>query len=122
MLQMLNDMFSKLSTVLSDAKTSTKSEWPKFSDEVSKFKEWYLAIMAQLSLPPWTPLYDPVKNDIVSTTTETSLNGKLYAKLLVCLEGQAMKNMISRKHLCANGLSLLQELHHMYKPKNVPKV
>jgi len=78
--------------------------------------------MAQLSLPPWTPLYDSVKNDIVSTTSDTQLNGKLYAKLLVCLEGQAMKNMLSRKHLCANGLLLLQELHHMYKPKNVPEV
>jgi hypothetical protein len=78
--------------------------------------------MAQISLPPWTSLYDPVKNDIVSSTLETSLNGQLYAKLLVCLEGQAMKNMISRKHLRANGILLLQELHHMYKPKNVPEV
>jgi hypothetical protein len=77
--------------------------------------------MAQLSLPPWTPLYDSVKNGIVPTTSDNQLNGKLYAKLLVCLEGQAMKNMISRKHLCANGLMLLQELHHMYKPKNVPE-
>jgi hypothetical protein len=33
-----------------------------------------------------------------------------------------MKNMLSRKHLRANGLLLLQELHHMYKPKNVPEV
>jgi hypothetical protein len=32
-----------------------------------------------------------------------------------------MKNMLSRKHLCANGLLLLQELHHMYKPKNAPE-
>jgi len=122
MMQMLNDMFSKLSTVLQDAKNATKSEWPKFLGEVSKFKDWYLAIMAQLSLPPWTPLYDSVKNDIVPTTSDNQLNGKLYAKLLVCLEGQAMKNMISRKYLRANGLMLLQELHHMYKPKNVPEV
>jgi hypothetical protein len=116
MLQMLNETFSKLSTVLLDSKTTTKSEWPKFSGEVSKFKKW------QLSLPPWTPLYDSVKNDIVSTTSDTQLNGKLYAKLLVCLEGQAMKNMLSRKHLHANGLLLLQELYHMYKLKNVPEV
>jgi len=122
MLQMLNDTFSKLSTVISETKAGIKSEWPKFSGEVSKFKDWCLAIMAQISLPPWSSLYDSVKNDIVSTTTETSLNGQLYAKLLVCLEGQAMKNMISRKHLRANGILLLQELHHMYKPKNVPEV
>jgi hypothetical protein len=108
MLQMLNEMFSKLSTVITDTKASAKSEWPKFSGDVSKFKDWYLAIMAQISLPPWTPLYYPVKNDIVSSTSETSLNGQLYAKLLVCLEGQAMKNMISGKHLRANGILLLR--------------
>jgi len=56
------------------------------------------------------------------TSTNSQLNGKLYAKLLVCLEGQAMKNMISRKLVRANGLLLLQELHQMYKPKNVPEV
>jgi len=33
-----------------------------------------------------------------------------------------MKNMLSRKHLHANGLLLLQELYHMYKLKNVPEV
>jgi hypothetical protein len=122
MLQMLNDTFSKLSTVLSDSKNDTKTEWPKFSGDISKFRDWYLAIMAQLSLPPWNPFYDSIKNDIVETTSNTQLNGKLYAKLLVCLEGQAMKNMISRKHVRANGTLLLQELHQMYKPKNVPEV
>jgi hypothetical protein len=122
MLQLLNDTFSKLSTAITNTKNDTKSDWPKFSGEVSKFKDWYLAIMAQLSLPPWSSSYDPVKNDIVTSTVNSQLNGKLYAKLLVCLEGQAMKNMISRKHLRANGLLLLQELHHMYKPKNVPEV
>ncbi len=122
MLQLLNDTFSKLSTAITNTKNDTKSDWPKFSGEVSKFKDWYLAIMAQLSLPPWSSLYDPVKNDIVTSTVDSQLNGKLYAKLLVCLEGQAMKNMISRKHLRANGLLLLQELHRMYKPKNVSEV
>jgi hypothetical protein len=122
MLHMLNDTFSKLSTVLMESKNDAKSEWPKFSGGISKFREWYLAIMAQLSLPPWNPLYDPIKNDIVDSTSNSSLNGKLYAKLLICLEGQAMKNMISRKHLRANGLLLLQELHHMYKLENVPEV
>jgi len=50
------------------------------------------------------------------------LNGKLHAKLLVSLEGQALQNMVSRKHLCANGILPLQELHQMYRPKNVPEV
>jgi hypothetical protein len=57
MLQMLNDTFSKLSTVLTDSKNDTKTEWPKFSGEISKFRD----------------------------TTNSQLNGKLYAKLLVCL-------------------------------------
>ena len=122
MMQLLTDTFSKLSTVLQESKNVSKSEWPKFSGEASKFKDWYLAIMAQLSLPPWSSLYDNVRNDIVSTTSDSQLNGQLYAKLLVCLEGQALKNMLSRKHIRANGLMLLQELHHMYRPKNVPEV
>jgi hypothetical protein len=122
MLQLLSDTFSKLSTAITASKNDSKLEWPKFSGEVSKFKEWYLAIMAQLSLPPWTTLYDPIKNDIVQSTSNSQLNGKLYTKLLVCLEGQAIKNMISWKHLRANGLLFLQELHQMYKPKNVSEV
>jgi hypothetical protein len=75
----LNDTFSKLSTAITDLKNDSKLEWPKFSGEVSKFKEWYLAIMAHLSLPPWTTLYDPIKNDIVQSTSNSQLNGKLYA-------------------------------------------
>jgi len=38
MLQMLNETFSKLSTALQGSKTTAKSQWPKFSEEVSKFK------------------------------------------------------------------------------------
>ena len=110
MLQLLNETFSKLLTTITDSKQETKSDWPKFTGEVSKFKDWYLAIMSQLSLPPWSSLYDPVKNDIVLITQNTQLNGKLYAKLLVCLEGQAIKNMISQKHLWANGLTILTKL------------
>jgi hypothetical protein len=119
---LLNETFTKLSTVLSESKNDAKSEWPKFSGDISKFRDWYLAIMAQISLPPWNVLYDPIKNDIVESTSNSQLNSKLYAKLLVCLEGQAMKNMVSRKHVRANGILLLQELHQMYKPKNVPEV
>ena len=121
-LQMLNETFTKLSTVLSESKNDAKSEWPKFSGDISKFRDWYLAIMAQISLSPWNLLYDPIKNDIVESTSNSQLNSKLYAKLLVCLEGQAMKNMVSRKHVRANGILLLQELHQMYKLKNVPEV
>ena len=115
---LLNETFTKLSTVLSESKNDAKSEWPKFSGDISKFRDWYLAIMAQISLPPWNVLYDPIKNDIVESTSNSQLNSKLYA----CLEGQAMKNMVSRKHVRANGILLLQELHQMYEPKNVPEV
>jgi hypothetical protein len=50
------------------------------------------------------------------------LNGKLYAKLLVSLEGQALQTIVFRKQLRANGILLLQELTQMYRPKNVPEV
>jgi hypothetical protein len=56
---MLNDTFSKLSTVIADSKSSeTKSDYPKFIGDSKKFFAWYLAIMAQLSLSPWQELYD----------------------------------------------------------------
>ncbi len=86
MMQMLTDSFSKLSTVLSEKKEDTKSEWPKFSGELKKFRPWHLTILTQISLPPWKELYDPVRN-IVLSTSNTQLNEKLYAKLLLALDG-----------------------------------
>jgi hypothetical protein len=43
MMMMLTDSFTKLSTVLTDKTSESKSEWPKFSSEVKKFRSWYLA-------------------------------------------------------------------------------
>ena len=88
MMQLLTDSFSKLSSVLADKSTDTKSDWPKFSGDSKKFRAWYMSIMAQLSLPSWTDLYDSSTNDIVVSTADVTLNGKLYSKLLLSLEGQ----------------------------------
>jgi hypothetical protein len=115
------ESLAKLSTALTD-KPDSKAECPKFSGDQKKFRAWYLAIMAQISLSPWVELYDPVKNDILQTTSNSILNGKLYSKLLLALEGNALKYVVSRKHLHANGLLLLQELVQTYRPKNVPEV
>jgi hypothetical protein len=78
--------------------------------------------MAQLSLPPWQELYNSTLNDTVQVTSNTVLNGKLYAKLLVSLEGPALQSIVSHKYLWANGLLLLHELTQTYKHKNVPEV
>jgi hypothetical protein len=78
--------------------------------------------MAQLSFSPWQELFDSVSNDIVQTLSNMALNGKLYAKLLVFLEGQALQSLVARKHLHTNGLFLLREMVQTYKPKSVPKV
>jgi hypothetical protein len=78
--------------------------------------------MAQLSLPPWLDLYDSSKHDIVSSTMNTTLNGKLYAKLLTCLEGQVLQNMVSQKHLRGNGILLLKDLSQTYHPISVPEI
>lgn len=78
--------------------------------------------MAQLSLSPWFDLYDSTKNDIVIVTTNSTLNGKLYAKLLTCLEGQVLQNIVSRKHLRGNGILLLQDLVHTFRPICVPEI
>jgi hypothetical protein len=78
--------------------------------------------MAQLSLPPWMELYDEAKHDIKTTTTNVSLNGKLYSKLLLALDGSALQSVVSKKYLRANGISLLQDLIQTYKPKKVPEI
>jgi hypothetical protein len=122
MLLMLTESFSKLSTVLADKQVDTKVDRPKFSGDTKHFKVWYLAIMAQLFLAPWTELYDSLCNNVVSTTTNTSLNGKLYAKLLIILVGAALQNIVSLSHLQANGLLVLQEFVNIYKPTNVPEL
>lgn len=114
MMTLLNATFTKLTTVLMDHKaTETKADRPKFSGDTKKFRHWYLAIVAQLLLAPWKEFYDPNSNTLVKTTLNTTLNEKLYAKLLLCLEGQVFQEMVSRKHLQANGL---QHLHEYLRP------
>ncbi len=110
MMLMLTETFAKLSNTLSDKKEETESEWPKFSGDQKKFRTWYMAIMSQISLPPWQDLYDPTTHDVVKTTTNTQLNAKLYAKLIVSLEGSVFQSIVSHEHLQANGLLLLQNL------------
>jgi hypothetical protein len=122
MMLMLTESFSKLSSVLTDQKQESKTEWYKFSGNAKKFRSWYLGIMANISLPPWTKLYDPVRNDVALSTTNTTLNGKLYSKVLLTLEGSAYQNFVSRKHHWANGVGLLQDLVQTYKPRNVPEI
>ena len=104
MLTVLNDTFSKLSTVISDTSSilqdtksaiseskssEAKTEWTKFSGDPKKFRQWYLSIMAQSSIAPWQPLYDPTTNSVVTATVNSALNGKLYAKVIGALEGSA---------------------------------
>jgi hypothetical protein len=107
---------------LTEKNTESKSDWPKFAGDVKKFRSWYLSIVAQVSLPPWNEFYDATMNNIVSTTSNVTLNGKLYSKLLLALESTALQNMVSRKHLRANGLALLRELVQTYKPPSIPEV
>jgi len=123
MMTMLNATFTKLTTVIADSKpTDSKSDWPKFARDMKKFKHWFLAVVAQLSLMPWKEFYDYTNNTLVKTTESTALNEKLYAKLLLCLESQVFQDMVSRKHLRANGLLLLCELSQTYRPSHVPEV
>jgi hypothetical protein len=57
-----------------DKMSDVKSDWPKFLGDSKKFRAWYLAIMAQVSLPPWQELYDSTLNDVVNMTSNTVLN------------------------------------------------
>lgn len=42
--------------------------------------------------------------------------------MILALEGSALQYVVSRKYLQANGLAVLQDLVHTYKPKNIPEV
>jgi len=121
-LLLLTDSFTKMANALTEKSVDTKAEWPKFGGDGKKFKAWYLAIITQLSIAPWREFYDQIKNDVVTVTTNTTLNEKLYSKLILALEGTALQQVVSRKHLRANGLAVLQDLVQTYKPKNIPEV
>jgi len=105
MMMLFAHSMSKLSSVLSE-KSEPKSEWPKFAGDQKKFRAWHLAIMAQLLLPPWVELYDATTNDIVDTTGNSNLNGKLYSKLLLALDGNALKNIVTA--------SILEPMDYFY--------
>jgi len=107
MLLMLAESFTKLTSVLSDKSDLKSSDRPKFSGDHKKFRAWCLSILSQISILPWKELYDSSKNDIVTSTSNVSLNEKLYAKLGVSLEGQVLQDIITRSHL---------------RPKHVPEV
>jgi hypothetical protein len=103
-------------------KTDTKAEWPKYSGDTKRFRSWYLSVMTQISIAPWHELYDSSKNDVVLSTTNVSLNEKLYSKLILALEGSALQHVVSRKYLRANGLAVLHDLVHTYKQRISPKL
>jgi hypothetical protein len=74
MMTMMNTTFTKLTTVMSEAKsTESKADWPKFAGDMRKFKPWYLAIVAQLSIAPWKEFYDSTNNTVIKTTGNTAL-------------------------------------------------
>jgi len=122
MMLMMMESFSKLSMAFSEGKSESKPDWPKFSGDSKNFRSWYMGIMTQISLPPWSDLYDSSTHDVVASTSSTMLNGKLYSKIILALEGTAYKNFVSHKHLHADGIMLLKELVQTYKPRNVPEI
>ncbi len=77
MMMMMTESFTKLSMAISESKQDVKTEWPKFGVDSRKFRSWYLGIMTQLALSPWQDLYDPVQQNVVTTTQNSSLNAKL---------------------------------------------
>jgi len=97
MMIMLSESFNKLTTVLSDQKPDSKAEWHKFLGDSKKFRAWYLGVMAHISLPPWSDFYDPIRSDVVLTTSNNLLNGKLYSKVLLALDGTAYQNFCHQK-------------------------
>jgi hypothetical protein len=42
--------------------------------------------------------------------------------LILTLEGQPLQDVITKVHLRANGIQVLQELSQTYRPKNIPEV
>jgi len=62
-----------LTTVITDSSvksSDTKSDWIKFAGDPQKFRSWYLAVMAQISIAPWQELYDSSMNSVVRHSTQ----------------------------------------------------
>jgi hypothetical protein len=121
-LLLLTESFTKMALALAEKNPDTKAEWPKFSGDPKNFPAWYLAVMTQLSIVPWHELYDSSRNDVVLTTTNTTLNEKLYSKLILALESNALQHVVSQKYLGANGLLVLQDLTQTYNPRTFLKL
>ena len=85
--------------MIGEKSSETKTDWIKFSGDPKKCCSWYQAIMAQLSIAPWTSLYDSTTNSVVKVTSNNVLNGTLYAKVIGALQGSALQHMLARKHL-----------------------
>ncbi len=110
MMLMMTEAFSKLTTEFTETKTTNlKAGWPKFDGTKSKFHSWYLTILSQVSVPPWSDLYETISNELVIVTSNTGLNAKFYSKLLLSLEGEALRSIALCKHLCTDFLLLMQE-------------
>jgi hypothetical protein len=91
-LSMLNDTFSKLTTVMTESKSSdSKADWPKFNGDTKKFKHWHLAIIAQLSLAPWKELYDPTTNTLLKTTPIQVLMRNYMPRYYYALKARSSK-------------------------------
>ncbi len=59
--------------------------------------------------------------NIVKTTSNLSLNSKLYAKLISCLEGSALQSIVARTHLHCDGLSVLHDLFQTHQSLQIPE-
>jgi len=55
--------------------------------------------MAQISLPPWQEFYDSTRNDIITTTTNSVLNGKLYAMLIIFTLSPEFESIQNNYHI-----------------------
>jgi hypothetical protein len=108
--------------MVQDKNNDTKYDWPKFSCDTKTFKAWYLVIIAQLLLPQWKDLYDSNTKDIVKHTSNVALNGKLYVKLITCLEGSALQSIVARTHLHSDGLSILHDLSQTHRPLHILEI
>ncbi len=66
MMLIMTEVFLNLIAVFTETKnTDLKADWPIVDGTKNKLGSWYLTILSQVTVPPWSELYDTMSNDLM---------------------------------------------------------
>ena len=97
--------------------------FPNFQGtDKDNFDNWYGCVLSILATPEWDKLYDPMTHDVViDEDIHPTLSKYLFSSLNLCVDGNAKKIMVGKRHLRGNGLTYLKALKTMYR-RQLPRL